>query len=715
MLKELINTQVSKKEVTFHPGGEPVSFDVTVVNQSEQFATFQVEVLAAGVKVGANNNWYSISPEVCTKKPPGDITQFTVKISDIPTPGFVGLMTLTIRVFSLELAAAENRHVVRLVIPGTGVAAPRVDLPTQDFLGYPGDRIKIPVSLESFTQRTANVTLRFLGIDSSWFPEGAEKRLQIPTGEQVREVWECQIPELSQAASRVYPFTIEVQQPEAPLVTVSGNLTVLPQGSLNLKCHPLVYTIPEKSADKEIRNTATYTLEFHNHSNLAQEVSLDIHVPESATSRWNKLWNKLLRRQSQRQTIWELTPERTELSLTHPTQFNLNVRRQRPWFGWVRRREITVKAITPDNRIEVQNDTQTLELRVLPVIPIWLQTGYIAVTILLSLVVARQIFTLQHEHNKEVNTVRFSGLGTEITSGSNDQTIRRWQVKKFDIHPLGILGKSDKAVRVVRYRPVNNDRVAVGYENGEIQIFNLLSRTTQIPFAYQKDDRVFDITFSKDSQTIFSGHGSGLVLQWNLTQGVPLQPTQQQQVGFAVNAMTLVGEKQNYLAIAGRFNQITLWDWQTNQQIPVKNPLGGQQDYILALGSPDSKPNLLATADNQGNIKLWNLSPCLNNRGECELLDQWTASKEAVRSVALSSDGCYLASGGDDGTARVWGLNREGKRTTDDATGKVIYKGNKPLRSIDIIRAQNQVLVASGGDDYQVRLHRLTQPSGGCE
>ena len=67
MLKEKIITKISTNKLTFQPGG--VSFDVTVINNSDDFATFQVELLADVAKPDSDSNWYKISPEVCTKKP----------------------------------------------------------------------------------------------------------------------------------------------------------------------------------------------------------------------------------------------------------------------------------------------------------------------------------------------------------------------------------------------------------------------------------------------------------------------------------------------------------------------------------------------------------------------------------------------------------------------------------------------------------------------
>jgi WD40 repeat protein len=733
MLKELIGTQISTKELTFEPGGTPVSFDVTVVNHSEQFATFQVELLAAGAKAGANNNWYRISPEVCTKKPPGDLTKFSIQVTDTPKPGFVGLMTLTVRVYSVELREADSRQIVRLIVPGSGVAAPQVDLPTQEFLGYPGDRVKISVSLESFNQRPSKVTLRLLGIDSSWFPEGTERRLLLTPTQNLKEVFECHIPDTGEAVSQIYPFIIEVSQLDAPTVQVVGTLKVLPQGFVEFKCNNLVKTLPEKHGwfASPKANTAQYTLEFDNQSNLIQEVGVELSYGSASWMRALQLplWQRLRRRKNNEEqdllpSSLEIVPEKAELSLTAPTEFSLTVRQPRPWLGWTRKRFLQAKAITPDRRIEVHNDTQTLEVQILPVVPFWLQVGILFFGLPLILSVVGWSFwgarLLLEKHIQPVNTVRFNGLATEVVSGSNDQTIRRWIVQDNTIRPRQLLVKADKAVRVVRYRPLNNDRLAVGFENGEIQLFNMLSGESSLPFGSKdtKDDRVFDLVFAKDSRSLFSAHGSGMVWHWNIEDGIPLNQKilGEQQVGFAVRALALVGQNQSHLAIAGRFNQLSLWDLKNNKLRQVTSASGSQEDYIFSLATAENQPNLLVTSDNQGNIKILNLRSCLAGTGECEIVDEWKPDKQAVRAVALSADGCYLASAGDDGKARLWALNAKGQRTQnqDITAGKVLQQLSQPLNTVDIIRIQDEVLVASGGDDRGVRVQHLQQKRWDC-
>ncbi|BAZ41866.1 hypothetical protein NIES4101_78340 [Calothrix sp. NIES-4101] len=741
--KDKILTKIDTNQLQYQQDG--VSFDVIVINNSDDFATFQVELLADIAKGNIHDDWYTISPDVCTKKPPGDSTTFSIRIIDIPKRGFAGVMTLTVRVFSLELPASEeSRQVIRLLIPGDGIPAPQIELLSQEFNRYPGEIFQIPISIESLSQKPSRITLRLNGLDLSWFPKGRERDLRLSGGSKIREVFECQIPsDFILAESKNYNFTIEVSQLDTATVQVSGVVKVLPRGYVEFSCKkaiPLLTNVelPKKNRWlfwQQIFASQKFSMQFDNQSNLCQETNIkviDLEALYKKTLKFPFLFKFGNGKKSQIQEniletevkekqnsllTWEIFPEQANLSLNEPTVFNLKVQHKRPWFGWTKLKYIQAQAITSDDRIEIRNDTQTLELAVPPILPLWLQLGGLLLGFLIASTVVNRSFWLEQQHSQPVNSLHLSGLGREVVSGSNDQTIRRWLVQDNNMRPLGVLVRADKAVRVVRYRPVNNDQIAIGFENGEIQLVNLLSGEASLPWSSnnQKDDRVFDLVFTKDSRSLFSGHGSGMVWQWNIQDGVPLNQRIQRsvQVGFAVNSLALVGADENHLAIAGRFNQLTLWNLKTNRLQPVKNyGVGSQENYINSIATVDKKPYIIATADNQGSIKTWNLRSCLTGKDNCELIEEWAPDKQAIRSVAFSSDGCYLASAGDNGQAILWSLNSKGERRGD---GQVIYQSSKPLKSIDINRDRNQLLITTAGDDPQVRLHRITKAISSCQ
>ncbi|XGW00347.1 MAG: hypothetical protein ACAF41_15600 [Leptolyngbya sp. BL-A-14] len=730
---DLISTQLSTRELTFQAGGAPVFFDVIVTNHSDQFATFQVEVLAAGIESGSTHRWYKLSPEVCTKKPPGDSTRFTVQLFNTPRPGYAGLMKLTVRVFSLELREADSRQLLNLIVQGSDVAAPTIELSACEFTGYPGDRIKIPFSVQSNSQRLTNISLHLSGIDPGWLPESNERRLHLAPGEVIKDVFECHIPALTQAPSRVYPLRLEASQPQAETVYANGTLTVLPQGfvtfqsqtpSQQLPVKQKLTLIPVEPPTAEVAETgkdhghetaACYTLRFENHSNLEQSVSIEADFWQGTAAKpglaLNPLLNPLGRWKRSRvryedllQRSLEISPDTATLELAQPAAFKLKVQQPRPWLGWTRKRWIQVKAATADSRVDVRDDMQLLELRLLPRVPLLLQLASATLGLLLLGVIGWRLMHVGH--TAPVNTLRLSGLASDVISGSDDQTLHRWKVIRNQLVSQGTLQTFNKAVRVVRYRPVDNDMVAVGFENGEMQLVHVLTGIASTPFSTQKDDRVFDLVFTDDSRTLFSGHGSGQVVQWSLDAAGNATKARDRQVGFAINAMALVGPEQRYLAIAGRFNQLSLWDLKTNQLQPVNMGTGSERDYILSLATPAQKPYLLATANNRGTISTWDLRPCFQGGATCKALDTWTPDK-AVNAVAFTADGCYLASAGESGNAILWALTEMGNRSTAKDAEQTVGHSKKRLATIDVARTKEEVFVSFGGAAHTVELHHV--------
>ncbi|MEQ8969576.1 MAG: WD40 repeat domain-containing protein [Coleofasciculus sp. C1-SOL-03] len=720
MVDNLIDTTVSPKQLRFKPGGLPASFEVKVVNDSDRFASFQVEVTAAGVDPDRLPDWYTISPEVGTKKPPGDVTHFQVAIVDNPVPGFVGLMNLTVRVFSMELPD-EDREVLRLILEqGTGSIPLKLDLPVREFQERPASQQEIPVRVYNPSQLETHVTLNFSGIDPTWIVDGTERQLYLPPNGQVTETFICQIPDILQAPSRIYPFEITATHRHGSPAQVQGTLEVLPMGLVEFSAIPKRQQIPAKRAwIPNWRNPPVpYTLEFDNHSNLQQHVTVNIQGEDK------------------QDCTLELPDKPAELSPGQTAQAPLRVQARRHLWG--RRKELSLEAVATlsDQRLGNTNPTSRfLKLDVYPIIPTWLLFG----GGLLFLYLLWWLSWLNPDnpwygHQAAVNSVQFNGMSQNVVSGSNDQSLIKWRVDGFFNYfanpEVEEIANTGKAVRVIRYKPVDNNVVAAGLENGEIQLLNLLAETPKLmmSFSQEKDDRVLALEFTDDSRYLFSGHGSGLILGWDIQQSLEdvvgggngnQEPVLRGQSDFAVYALKFVGLGNQNLAVAGRFNQLVIWNLSKSENVTVpvqyrqdgQNRPGGQDDYIFSIDVADMKPYLMATADNQGYITLWNMQSCLvDGQPSCEIIDQWQNGHggQPVRSVALSNGGCYLASGGDDGRTMLWPLTTQGQRAEQYLDGIEVDKSfdNRKFNSVDINVLQRNILIASGSDDTQVRVKR---------
>lgn len=783
-MKTLAKIEVSKKRLKFIPGNRPdfsiaersveSEFDVTVINASDKFASFQIELLAEGTDPTSALKWYTVEPEICAKKPPGARTTFHVSIIKAPIPAYDTTINLGVRVFSVEYEALFATENVQLLITRP-LKSLKVYLPFQDLEVYPedglegvspgklkvhpGSRIKILALVYNLSPDFVTVNLELEGLNPDWFPEGTQQTIQIDAGGAIETEFWCNPPQSSESRSRIYDFNLKATDQKGNQVTETGRVEVLPSGAVNFTCLHHQQTVPAKVGIfiDQRSNTATYKLEFENESNLPQRINLNIEPSNNGRSEWT-VSNDL-----------KLDPdEKGEMKLAIATH--------RPWLGRSRQLffEVFPSLSNPNSgettaQIAVKPTSQLLELKVRPIIPFLLQLGCGAFILALLSLLWWLIPPTAH-HTAPVNSVRLIANEETVVSGSSDKTIRRWQVNNnpwtIDIRRLrynGIIAEdAQRAVRVIRQRPAQVAQIAAGLENGEIQLWQISPPSAEpIAVIFERNDRVFDLDFTEDSKYLFSGHGSGMVRQWDLNASnrspvnelYPNQP-------FAISALS-VSEKPGeptLVAIAGQFNRLVLWDWagkvaynvnteinSTNtSQSSTFNPVISKNSYINSLAIANSTSNsddisLMATADNQGVITLWDLDQlrqCIYDSGNisstprdqsynhlvnvtCDdaQIDQWQAGQngEAVRSVDLSDNGCFLASTGDDGRVMLWTLKQDGKRNRSQGIVLASFP-NARLNTVDIQQIQNDtVLVASDAPNNQVRLYRKQVSSNGCQ
>ncbi|TVQ58465.1 MAG: hypothetical protein EA366_06575 [Spirulina sp. DLM2.Bin59] len=736
MAENLIDTQIVPKQIVFKPGGSPVGFEVVVVNLSDRFAGFQVEVQAAGANPVRQRDWYAIAPEVSAKIPPGDGTHFQVQLLDSPVPGFVGLMNMTVRVFSLELAD-EDREVIQVQVEQGQIPIPlQLMLPITEFRAAPGDQVEIPLKVYNPSQLPTLALLRLQGFNAAWLPQGNERRLEIGPGQEIAVAFVCQLPDVTQTISQRYPFTVIASHSQGPPGEANASLEISPAGRLTFAATPSQHRIPHKWGwlPGWYGPPVEYQLRFENRSNL----------PQNLTVEW-------LNPQEGKGVTCNMTPESLMINPGETDEMVLAVKGRRPWLRG-RSPHPTMGALLSDQRLGNASPGQhSLKLQIAPILPLWTVVGLVPLLVYILWALSwLNPDNRNYGHQEGVNAVALDGLATKVISGSTDQDIRIWRSEAFNIpwlqQDLGLVGQAGKAVRAIAYRPVDNNQVVVGLENGDIQIWDLLSDRKLDNFFYRKDDRVLALIYGQDARFVYSGHGSGLVLAWDvdhdlddlarLTPGAR-EPARSQSFNFAVYGLAFVDAEEEVLAVTGRYNQLVFWNLNTDDQTVLPFRRGGQDDYIFTVTTPDMRSHILATGDNQGWITIWDVTACLPDIAagraggpDCEIIDQWPEGHggEPVQSLALSHDGCYLVSGGQDGQVKVWPLNRNGTRAARYPDGiwvaqtRSYRQGNPfwgpritpPIRSVAVKSIRNQLIIASGGEDSQVRVNAVNRPEAGC-
>lgn len=759
-----IDASLSTNNLTFRPGGAPVSFEITVFNASERFADFNLELLAAGANRNSSHRWYNLSPEVAAANPPGSSTVFQIAIFDTPIPGFVGAVNLTVRIFSPQLRE-ERKLIVRLTIePGTGRSLLQVILPVQQFKVYPRNVVDIPVQVRNLSPYPTEVVLRFTRLNPTWLVNSSDRRLSLGASSAAVTIFQCQPPVATQAPSQIYPFTIIVlvhdsstveyeaysgETTVSPHASAEGSLEVLPVGFVEFTTKNPKQTIPMRGSwlPDWKSQSATFELLFKNASNLRQQLNLQV--------------------QGEKQRSWKykVVPDVT-LKLGETTCVQMETIVKRHWLGLAKTLRLEVKAVLSDQRLgSTDPATQSLELRILPIVPLWLLLAVLAIlAALLALLLKPEAIA----HTANVNALSFKG--GIVLSGSDDCTIRRWKIGGDRLQPLeqlednslgrtcqgkalvpsGLLAVTEEPVWSLQVLPDESNRVAAGLSKGGIALWDITTGeldqtvTNSDKDVAGKTDRLYDLTVTRKALYLFSGYASGQVRVWKRT-GIneKFQPSQSLSsppgLEYVIRALALSPDENN-LVVAGEENNLIVWDrrrWQAiKPQRPKKLLLSdkrnqGRQDNIFHdIAFLPNSPNVFVTADSGGFITVWDLDQCKviatsadNNLNQpivsqCQERDRWQASNLPVRSLDFSQDGLQLVSAGNEGKVLLWTLTHEGKLDEQAAPRGREYKSpdghqaleiystqrNQALFSVKLIPAnlgKRQATIVSGGEDSE--------------
>lgn len=769
-----VTAKVDRRNLKLTPtvdGSEAIAtrdnaFKVMVVNESEQFASFQVKLSVPGIDSDKVAEWYKIEPEFGTKKPPGASTPFDISITRPPLPVYDQPIDLLLEVFSIEYPRLRTKQSLSLVVAEPSQPLTLV-LPNSSIKAIPSDRVEVPVLLHNTSRNAIEVRqLVCTGIDVEWFEgKSAIQRLTVEPNYPARASFFVNIPLDLTFPLESFEFTVEaISNIKREIPMARGVLEVIPPGIVEFACSAKLQRIPSRAFSFFLSPPAAYLIELKNTSNTPQRIHLTSAYAEPLTLQ---------------------LPDPFALNPAQQQSVTLFSKIKRPWWGWRKRHAFIVDAEVldlkldePSARVRTVPLKQELELEVLPIISPWLLL--VSGALLLGLLWLYWLLNPRSPHIAPVNAVRMDGNAGTVFSASSDRQILRWGVNNapFQVPPrrlefegrvnqnladntVGTAREPDRAVRVIRLKPEDNNVIAAGLENGTIQLWDVLGNIAQRNL-FSANDRVFDLDFTPDSRYLFSGHGSGQIRQWDLTSSgqkpvrrIILTPT-----SMSIAALGVYQPEPNtsLVAIAGQYNKLLLWDWVGGTvydvAYPLKtdalsafSPIQGQFHYIESVAIAQ---NVLVTADNQGLITIWDLAnrkcqlsmvqpnsqaknpqmiqrtpknsqgnnPQANDEltsrlawGQCQIpvLDQWGDGhdEKAVRAIAITPDGAYLASGGDDGRVKLWFLNN-GKRRDNWQQGKVLASLSSRVHSVDIkvSRVAGYIFVTSDAPEHQVKLYR---------
>jgi len=239
-------------------------------------------------------------------------------------------------------------------------------------------------------------------------------------------------------------------------------------------------------------------------------------------------------------------------------------------------------------------------------------------------------------HRESVSSIAISPDGKLALSGSHDGDLRLWGLRTGE--SLGTIGRHDKWVSSVAFSPDGVFAVS-GSDDRSIRLWETKTGDS-LRTIEGLESEVRAIAVSPDGRFVISGSDDNIIRLWDLSTTWCLHKFEGHDSWVSSVA---ISPDSRYMLSGSLDNTLRLWDLRTGSCLRT---LKGHEDWIRCVAiSPDGRFALSGSHDR--NLRLWDL-----RTGECLHIlkghDDW------VSTVAFSPDGRYALSGSHDSTLCIW-------------------------------------------------------------
>jgi len=217
----------------------------------------------------------------------------------------------------------------------------------------------------------------------------------------------------------------------------------------------------------------------------------------------------------------------------------------------------------------------------------------------------------------------------------------------------GVLKGHSGAITSIATTTESHDMILSSSRDKSIIVWNL-TREDPTEYGYARralrghSHVVQDVVISSDGQFALSGSWDGSLRLWDLNFGT----TTRRFVGHSKDVLSVAFSVDNRQIVSGsRDRSIKLWNTLGECKYTIDY---GHNDWVSCVRfSPNTQNPIIVSGGWDKVVKVWNLT-------NCKLRTNLIGHTGYINSVTVSPDGSLCASGGRDGTAKLWDLN-EGK------------------------------------------------------
>jgi WD40 repeat protein len=241
-----------------------------------------------------------------------------------------------------------------------------------------------------------------------------------------------------------------------------------------------------------------------------------------------------------------------------------------------------------------------------------------------------------------VTTVAFSPDGKELITAGADGTVIFWEVIDGKLQPFAHGNHQNSVIDAafsldgsfIGLAIAGEDRVML-YPQADCRV---------VPYIEHKELEA--IAFSSDGKLVATASLDGTAKVWNLINGQEIFCRTHEDIIWAVS----FSPDGRYLATAGRSKTACVWEIASEQE--VARMIHDSFVYDVAFSPVSNDRYVLATASGDKTVQLWELASIpeitfTEHRDIC-----------TIQSVSLSPNGIYLATLSEDGLIRVWDITR---------------------------------------------------------